>query len=148
MARAPEWVRRHQSRGLAPIAEYFLSTNEPNPLRWLVERFQDGVLHAIALAALSWLEEPGTDGKLAWEKAGLTEAQARTMVWHWWGFSSMFIDELKRSQFEKRWIGPETDGADLDDLASLWFSGDIRSRWKDTWTMPESLRRFWPERQA
>src|SRR5262245_42993594 len=84
MARAPEWVRQHQSRGLSPIAQYLLSPESPhpNPLRWVVERFFEEAVDALAAAAINWYQQPRKNGRLHWKEIGLTDEQARAMVFH------------------------------------------------------------------
>ena len=62
------------------------------------------------------------------------------MVWDWWGHSALFLLTLKLDHFE-RLLAKRTDGMDLDDMASLFFCGDIRSKWKDEMKRRNGWRR-------
>lgn len=150
MARAPNWVAEERQLRPPRWAEYFngLEPEMQNPFRAVAERFFSMSVDAIAAAAVNWYSEPKTSGKLAWRELGLTDKQARGVVWDMWAHASLFllVGKLERFDSYVATMFSETNGkADLDDLASLFLCGDINSEWNPNMEMPERIRPFAPQ---
>jgi len=146
LPRAALWLAR--KRKLPPVcwAEFLqahVDSSLRNPLRWAVEEFAAGAIRAIAAGAISWYRDPNTAGKIAWQELGLTDAQARAAVWQLAMHAALSLHSYKLDRFERD-ISQGGEFCDLDDLATLFFQGEIRSKFRDEIAIPEALHEFRP----
>jgi hypothetical protein len=137
MARAISWVARKR-RVTLPAFQLGDGAAPANPLRWLLEIYADGAMSMVKTALMSWY------GDKRWQPCGMTDAQARATVWELFALIALLSTEYRVHHFEKRSLAPTAGGADLDDLASLWFQGDIRSRWDERIEIPQEIEAFKP----
>lgn len=141
-ARAIPWVKEHRGQLGTTVAEYLLTQppEQRNPLRWSVERYHDGVIRMIASVLAGYHRDCAAE----WRALGLTDKQMRALTGKLFGAIAVTVLTYKVKQFDAE-VRQRADGADLDDLASLYFHGDIRTAFDDTIEIPESIKSYMPD---
>ena len=139
------WLARKRELPAVRWAEYLQGEDAGlrNPLRWAVEKFAAGAIRAIAVGAIYWYRNKRTSGSIAWQELGLTEAQARAVVWQLAMQAALYVHTYKLDRFERD-ISRAGEYCDLDALATLFLQGEIESAFVDEIAIPEVLHEFRP----
>ena len=144
-ARGIPWVVRKRNEGLASMAD-FLNTRHPsqqNLLRWSVERYHEGAIRMIGAALSGWHR----DCRSEWEKLGLTDDTMDELVFRVFGAVALTLLSYKIKKFEGE-VRELANGADLDDLASLYLMGDFQTKFEDRIEIPETIKPYWLDRDV